>query len=241
MHSKKVRTFAITLHFYSASAYNYVRKSYLNKLPHPRTIRKWYQSINGNPGCTSESLFALKIRTAAAAKNGKKIICNLIMDEMAIRRQIIFNNVTKQFSGFCDFGAALNKDDKETEKKEAKEVLVFLVNAVNDLFKIPVSHFFINGLMASDKANLLNEVLIFLSAADIEIAAVTFDGAPANILMAKILGVSLNISNMRPWFSHPVTKKPFGIFMDICHMLKLIRNTLASHRVFYDNKNREIK
>ena len=38
-YSEKLKDFAVTMHFYSAQAYNYLRK-FLN-LPHPCTIRKW--------------------------------------------------------------------------------------------------------------------------------------------------------------------------------------------------------
>lgn len=122
-----MRSFALTLHFYSPRAYEYLRKMYENNLQ--RTIRKWYESVDGKPGCTSESLVALKIRTKAAAVNGKKIICNLVMDEMSIRRQIIYNTAVRKYYGYCDFG---------------------------------------NGLNANEKCNIVKEVLIFLSAADIE-------------------------------------------------------------------------
>lgn len=211
---------------------------YENNLPHQRTIRKWYESINGKPGCTSEALVALKIRTEAGAANGKKIICNLVMDEMSIRRQIIFNSAAMKYYGYCDFGNPFSDNE---EKIEAKEALVFLVNAVNDHFKIPVAYYFVHGLNANEKCNIVQEVLIFLNQADIEISSLTFDGAPTNISMARQLGACFDANNITPWFNHPVTNKPVGIFWDICHMLKLIRNTLACHKEFYDSEGRSIK
>ncbi|GBP84808.1 hypothetical protein EVAR_63690_1 [Eumeta japonica] len=35
-------------------------------LPHPRTIKKWYQTLNGKPGFTRESLVALKLKHSLA-------------------------------------------------------------------------------------------------------------------------------------------------------------------------------
>jgi hypothetical protein len=67
----ELRIFALTLHFNSTSAYNYVRKSFNNCLPHPNTIRKWYSSIDCSPGYTSESLNALKMKVEEL-KNEKK-------------------------------------------------------------------------------------------------------------------------------------------------------------------------
>lgn len=53
--TSEMRKFAITLQFYSSRAYEYVRKSFKNVLPHQKTITKWYKVINGNPGFTSEA------------------------------------------------------------------------------------------------------------------------------------------------------------------------------------------
>jgi len=54
-YSEEIRAFALTLHFYSAHAYDYVRKKFNNLLPHPQTIRQWYKVVNGEPGFTRET------------------------------------------------------------------------------------------------------------------------------------------------------------------------------------------
>lgn len=50
-----LRKFAITLQFYLSKAYDYVRKSFKNVLPHPKTITRWYKVVNGEPGFTDEA------------------------------------------------------------------------------------------------------------------------------------------------------------------------------------------
>ena len=62
-YSPELRTFALTLHFYSPHAYQYVRKMFDTCMPHPRTITKCYQTIDGRPGFTTEAFSALKART----------------------------------------------------------------------------------------------------------------------------------------------------------------------------------
>lgn len=86
--SPELRAFALTLHFYSAKAYNYVRQTFSNSLPHPRTLSRWYQSTDGSPGFTKEAFNALKIKAEESSKKGKKIFCNLVMDEIAIRKHV---------------------------------------------------------------------------------------------------------------------------------------------------------
>lgn len=222
----EVRSFALTLHFYSPRAYEYVRRVYQKKLPAQRTLQKWYESINGQPGCSKEAITAIKIKTDEAKCKNKKIIANLVMDEVSIRKHIEYNKSHKKFYGYVDFG---NKHiDDNTVQREAKEALTFMVTAVNDHWKIPVAYFLVNGLTSNEKSNILKEVLIFLTQSDIVVSSVTFDGAATNLSMAKLLGAQLNPEKMTSYFKHPVTNENVYIFLDICHMLKLVRNTMAS-------------
>ena len=62
----ELRSFAMTLKFYSTKAYNYVRKSFDLGLPHPTVIQSWYSSTNGEPGFTKNALAALKAKVLAA-------------------------------------------------------------------------------------------------------------------------------------------------------------------------------
>lgn len=81
----KLRTFALTLHFYSPKAYKYVRTVFNKTLPAVSTIRKWYRAINGKPGLSMEAFIALKLMANEANTNGKEILNCLAFDEMAIR------------------------------------------------------------------------------------------------------------------------------------------------------------
>lgn len=60
--SPELRTFVLTLHFYSPNAYDHVRSIFNNCIPHPSAIRKWYATVDGRPGMTSESLRAIQIK-----------------------------------------------------------------------------------------------------------------------------------------------------------------------------------
>lgn len=54
-YNETLRSFAMTLHFYSAKAYEFVRRSFCKSLPHPSTIRTWHTSVDGRPGFTAEA------------------------------------------------------------------------------------------------------------------------------------------------------------------------------------------
>ncbi|KAJ6662099.1 hypothetical protein lerEdw1_012564 [Lerista edwardsae] len=83
-YSAELRSFALTLHFYSPKAYCYVHKVFDTCLPHPRTIARWYSSIDGDPGFTSEAFRALEVHLS----KGNAVACALIMDERDIRQQV---------------------------------------------------------------------------------------------------------------------------------------------------------
>jgi len=64
-YSPELRSFALTLHFYSPHAYKYVRKMFDTCLPHPRAVEKWYGTEDGTPGFTEPAFQALRTRVAA--------------------------------------------------------------------------------------------------------------------------------------------------------------------------------
>lgn len=60
----EIRAFAITLHFMSPKAYDYVRGTFDTCLPAPKTLCRWYQTVDGRPGFSSEALCAVKTHSA---------------------------------------------------------------------------------------------------------------------------------------------------------------------------------
>ena len=73
----ELRAFALTLQFYSARAYDYVRQTFNNCLPHPKTLSEWYSCINGDPGFHDEIFAALKEK--AEQCDGGRILCSFMM------------------------------------------------------------------------------------------------------------------------------------------------------------------
>ncbi|KAF2891019.1 hypothetical protein ILUMI_15154, partial [Ignelater luminosus] len=89
---------------YLSKPYDYVRRSFTGLLPHPSTIRDWYQVIDGSPGFTKEAFNALKERVS-----NELTIVNLVIDEMAIRDHIHWDG--KKFHGYFDIGAGSSNCD----------------------------------------------------------------------------------------------------------------------------------
>lgn len=98
-------------------------------LPHVSAIRNWTSSINGEPGFLQEVLTCLE----QLPKDDKD--CNLVLDAMAIKKQIIWDKKANQFVGFSDYGSQLNLEGNNIP---ATEVLVFLAGKFKR--KMEMSH-----------------------------------------------------------------------------------------------------
>lgn len=221
LYSPELRTFALTLKFYLSKAYRYVRKVFKNLSPAPSTIRKWYQVIDGSPGFNKESMNSISLRASK-----RRIPINLVVDEMSIRRQLLFKN-SKQY-GQVNLGSNVMLEESADNLPEARSAFVLMAVALNAGWKIPVAYFLIDSLTAQKRANLLKISLELLHEAKADVYSLT-DGAYVNISMAEILGAnfSFNHEKFQSWFLHPITKNKIFIMPDPSHSIKLARNTLT--------------
>lgn len=225
MYNPEIRRFAITLHFYSAKAYNYVREEFITVLPHPRTLGKWYACTNADPGFTSETL---KILSLKCKNSNHPIYCCLIIDEMAIRHHIEWDG--KRYHGYVDFGANIDSEKSSI----ASESFVFMLMCLNERWKIPVGYFLVNHLNSSQKHELINQCLSLLFKTGVKVISFTFDGCSSNINMARQLGCNLNIKSLKSNFEHKLDNNSIeniAIFPDPAHMIKLVRNTFGEKKI----------
>ena len=175
--------FAINLHFYSAKAYNYVRSILHDALPCEQTLRLWTNKILSTPGFCEHRFFLLKMKKEEIEAESKgKLIVSLILDEMHLKKHLHFDG--EKIVGGIDLGQEYDGNSKT----EASEVLVFMVNAINMKFKIPVAYFCIDGLSAQIKSSLLTTCITKLINIGIEESNVTFDGPSVHLSMAKQMG-----------------------------------------------------
>jgi hypothetical protein len=96
--------------------------------------------------------------------------------------------------------------------------------------------FFLNGLNGTEKVNLLNKCLEFINESGVVVSSFTFDGTPTNLAMATNLGASFKVTS----FPNPRSQENIFFYLDACHMLKLIRNCLASQGKLTDGDGNEI-
>lgn len=235
LYTAPLRKFALTLNYYSPAAYKYVREAYNKALPHPRTICRWYSTVDAEPGFTEEAFNVLKKKSQV---NEKPVLCSLVFDEMAIRSQKLFNKERKL--GMVNFGAGpIVGEDEDTT---ATQALVFMLVSINENWKLPVGYFLIAGINAERKANLINICLEKCHEAGVTVTNLTFDGCATNLKAAEILGCRLtDLHCIKTHFPHPLTSEKVCIFLDPCHTIKLIRNTFERKRLMFDGNNGQIR
>ncbi len=125
-----IKAFTFTLQFYSAKGYDYVRDTFDLALPSPSTIRKWYSAIDGSPGFSAVVFDALEARFKAERESGKRTLCGLMLDEMAIMKAIDLSG--DDVLGYVDIGNGV-KDDSAPQ---ASNALVLMLVALNDRWKV---------------------------------------------------------------------------------------------------------
>eukprot|EP00795_Rhopilema_esculentum_P014921 gene14921-6060_t len=188
-----------------SSAYEFVRQKLNLALPHQAHIRRWYAKVPAAPGFTQPAFVAIKAKVDAARESGNSVVCSLMLDEMAIRKQVSWDG--KQFTGYVDLGNGTPDDDSAPV---AKDALVLMAVCINGSWKVPCEYFFLDGLSGVQRANLVNVCLQRLWDTGAEVASVTFDGPSCHFTMSSELGAPLNVENLKPYFPHPVQseKKP---------------------------------
>ena len=106
------------------------------------------------PGLSYDALDLLKERSTKANAKGSELNVTLVMDEMSIRKGYSWDGAKTW--GQVDLGDGILEEDAPL----AKEVLVFMVVSVDLSFKLPIGFYFIAGLKADRKAELVRRYYI---------------------------------------------------------------------------------
>ena len=117
-----------------------------------------------------------------------------MLDAMAIRQQVIFDQHHQTMLGFVNLGT--NEDDENV----AKEVLVFMLVGLTGRWKAPVAYFLTKTLSATTQTTLLKACLGKLEECGFLIHSITMDGHASNQAMCKMLGAEMDLSSLQPYF-----------------------------------------
>lgn len=127
--------------------------------------------------------------------------------------------------------------------KIAKKSLVFCVVCINQAWKLPIAYYLINGISSDQKRNLTMQCLTAIHEAEMLITALTCDGLTSNLSMLRSLGCNFNVDSntFQTWFKHPSNDTHVHVFLDPCHMFKLVRNSLGRAKQLLDGEDNKIQ
>ena len=236
-YTKELRSFAVTLQFYSTKAYNYVRHTFGLCLPHEKTVQDWYSSIGAEPGFTSDAFETLKQKVSEENDKNREVFVNLVFDEVSIKKKIEWDG--KKFVGCIDLGTGIEPDDSVPP---ATEALVLMAVALDSSWKLTIGYFLIAHLNASTKSTILKDALQRLFEIKVRAVNITCDGLAANFSTFKNLGASFHPTDMKSTFPHPSDpSEEVAVMIDACHLIKLARNTFSDFKVLKDPDGKEIR
>ena len=93
-YADEIKQFALTLHYYSPKAYDFVHK--ILALPHPSSIRAWGASVDCSPGYLTN---VIEMLGAAVAKKSWMSDVVLIVDAMSLRKGTVWDPVSGRVNG----------------------------------------------------------------------------------------------------------------------------------------------
>ncbi|XP_034037223.1 calcium binding protein 39, like 1 isoform X1 [Thalassophryne amazonica] len=234
--SPALKTFALTLLFFSSDAYNCVRETLSLGFPQISVIHQWYSALNGSPGFATEVFSSLEEKAEEARVKGEDLMCSLVIGEMPLKKHVEWDG--QDMLGFVDMGTGLVDESRPV----ATDVLVFMIVSLKCNWKIPVGYFLVSGLLGEYHANLVKICIGKLYAVGVTVVSLTCDGPSCHFSMMRELGACMTPPDFNPSFSHP--SKPgqsVHVLLDAGHMLKLMRHLLASSGIIKDQTGHEIK
>lgn len=147
----------------------------------------------------------------------------MMLDAMAIKQQVQYDARKLCMTGFLDLGSGEESD------QIAKEVLVVMLVGLRGHWKAPIAYYFTRGLQADVQKQLILHCLEKVQKLGFKVNVLTMDGHATNIGMAKLLGCKLSLDgDFCPSFRLQDADHRTHLFLDTCHMVKLVRNTFES-------------
>mgnify|MGYP005986095403 FL=1 len=73
--------------------------------------QQWFCNVNCDPGFWDTAFDTIKRKVTEAPENGREVICSLMLDEMAVRKQLDFDG--EKTWGYIDYGIAFDSDSLE--------------------------------------------------------------------------------------------------------------------------------
>jgi hypothetical protein len=182
-YSSQIRKFAVTLHFYSPKAYLFMRKHMI--LPHPHTLSTWMDGSDCGPGFNIRVISGI----AEARKNCKReqdlVDVAMTIDEMAIRKEVIWDPKQHKYVGHINFGTG----ECEGDAPLAGNALVCMISTICGGAKIPIGYVFTDKVDSTQLGAFLTQAFVLMEKYGFNVHTLTADGCAPNVATFKHFGV----------------------------------------------------
>ena len=142
-------------------------------------------------GILSEVLDKLKMQVKGGVIDPH---CSLFVDDMPIRKGLVYDHSDEKFIGHVDLGAG------EADGSVATTALTFMAVGLKGQWCHPVAYFLTDGLASDSLAELTKSVLVALAEAGLIVKIMVANGLKANINMFSRLGANIDNKNQNPGF-----------------------------------------
>ena len=226
----------LNLKLLSTSAYHAMRSSGFITLPSERTLRDYTNYIHEKPGSFQPDIFEMLQNESKSIPESRRYVI-LLLDEMKIKENIVYNKHTSEMVGFVSLGDInnsildLQRDmDKAANPSHppiATHLLALMVRGVFFKLEFPIAHFGTDKLNAATLFPIVWEAVRHLESSGFKVIGITADGASANRKFFRMHKDDTPCTYK--------TKNPFAedeerwiyFFSDPPHLIKTARNCLS--------------
>ena len=225
----QITRFALSLHGKSPAAYRELRESGALVLPSERIIRDYKNYFPPKAGINNENVDALRKKSASFTGNQRYIA--LVMDEMKIQSDLVFDKNSGDLVGFMDLGDPMTNFACLDEKDAiATHALAFLVGGLCTDVKHIIAYFFTGNVTSYQLMPIFwKEVSTLELSLHLWVVALVNDGASPN---RKLFNLHVKLTVDRECDVVYKTINLFApsrfiyFFADVPHLMKTARNCL---------------
>ena len=174
--------------------YRIMRRTNNFQWPSSRSIQRWIEPLNVDPGILTDMMTILKDQALHMAKEDRNV--NLVFDEMALHESCDYDDANECFTGLPDISPTLKLlSDRQQERKPlvklANHVLSAMVAGLRWRFKLIVGYYLTDD--SFDGELFSKEVIKIVQALYVSgytVKNITMDMGPCNVATMKALGVN---------------------------------------------------
>ncbi len=222
----------LNLNMISSKAYKTISESGALQLPTIRTLQDYTHYIKVKSGFQPEVLEQMvnqaKSKGIFDGEEYKTYVV-LLLDEMKIKRDLVFDKHTGELIGFTNLGD-INEELNllnENQNEMATHMMAVMVRSICANFKFQLAHYPTAKTTAGDIFPIVWELVEHLELSGFKVLAITCDGASINRRFFKMHqpeGASAQYLTYSTPNVFALDERPLYFFADPPHLLKTVRN-----------------